>query len=73
MHALVATFFACLFGFSHPAAKPAAPAIKPETHIMAGNEHIPTHYELAQVRTHSVYAEGGCVSCRRTDVSYRTR
>ena len=73
MHTLFAAFFACLFGFSHTTAQPATPSATAETRPLAGNEYIPTRYALAQARTHSVYAETGCVSCRRTDVSYRTR
>ena len=73
MHSLLTAFFACLFGFSHPAAKPAPAPVTTETHAVLASEHLPTRYELAQSRTHSVYAEGGCVSCRRTDVSYRMR
>ena len=73
MHSLLTAFFACLFGFNHTAAQPATPPATAETHVIVVSEHMPTRYDLAQSRTHSVYAEGGCVSCRRTDVSYRTR
>ena len=73
MHSLLTAFFACLFGFSHTAAKPAPAPVATEARVATVSEHVPVRYQVQQSRTHSVYAEGGCVSCRRTDVSYRTR
>ncbi len=73
MHTLFTAFFACLFGFSHAAATPAAAPPSTASRYAAPHESPATRAELTQQRVHSGYAEVSCVSCRRIDVTYRTR
>ena len=72
MHHLIATFFAFVFALSHstPASRVEVETAAPVTQVA---EYTPTRQEIAQAQFVNSYAVTACVSCRRTNVTYRTR
>ena len=70
MHQIIVAFYALIFSLSHTGTAPQPEAPQPTTAAVVS--YAPTRQELAHAEYDNSYAETACVSCRRTNVSYRT-
>ena len=61
-------FFVALLSASHTTSVNHSQPIE-----VAISRLAPSRYEIAQLRAGSVYAGSGCISCRRTNITYTTR
>ena len=72
MHALIVAFYALVFSFGHSTAP--REVVVPLADASPTAVFAPTRQELVHAELlESGYAGSACVSCRRTDVSYRVR